>query len=153
MTNEEAIQYIRNAAWLGANEDRDKIEEAVELAVEALKAQDRQAIIAGSYLLEGVDKNISRRKGVFIPDITVEMFRNASLEGVEELMACGEMEDISLPSAQPDWGKSVGNGRPLADCEIIPRLQDIKRQIGGSYAIDRAIEVLEGLRGKQDGNT
>lgn len=41
MTNQEAIQYIRNAAWLGAsNEHRDKIEEAVELAVEALKAQD-----------------------------------------------------------------------------------------------------------------
>ena len=42
------------------------------------------------------------RKGVFIPNITVEMFRNASLEGVEDLMASGEMEDISLPSAQPE---------------------------------------------------
>ena len=40
------------------------------------------------------------RKGVFIPNITVEMFRNASLEGVEDLMASGEMEDVSLPSAQ-----------------------------------------------------
>ena len=42
------------------------------------------------------------RKGVFIPDITVEMFRNASLESIEDLMASGEMEDILLPSAQPD---------------------------------------------------
>ena len=42
------------------------------------------------------------RKGVFIPDITVEMFRNASLVGVEDLMVSGEMEDISLPSAQPE---------------------------------------------------
>lgn len=41
------------------------------------------------------------RKGVFIPDITVEMFRNASLESIEDLMASGEMEDILLPSAQP----------------------------------------------------
>lgn len=46
--------------------------------------------------------NAPSRKGIFIPDITVEMFRNASLEGVEELMTSGEMEDISLPSAQPE---------------------------------------------------
>ena len=44
-----------------------------------------------------------------------------------------------------DWGKPIGDGRPLADSEVIPRLQDIKRQIGGSYAIERAIEVLEEL--------
>ena len=42
------------------------------------------------------------RKGVFIPGITVEMFRNASLESIEDLMASGEMEDILLPSAQPE---------------------------------------------------
>ena len=47
-------------------------------------------------------KNVPSRKGVFIPDITVEMFRNASLEGIEELLASGEMEDVSLPSAQPE---------------------------------------------------
>lgn len=33
-------------------------------------------------------------KGIFIPDITVEMFRNASLEAVEELLVSGEMRDI-----------------------------------------------------------
>ena len=47
------------------------------------------------------------RKGVFIPNITVEMFRNASLDGVEDLMASGEMEDISLPSAQPTQDDEV----------------------------------------------
>ena len=44
-----------------------------------------------------------------------------------------------------DWGKPVGDGRPLADSEVVPRLRDIQKQIGGSYAIDRAIEVLEQL--------
>lgn len=44
-----------------------------------------------------------------------------------------------------DWGKTIRDERPLADSEVIPRLQDIKRQIGGSYAIERAIEVLEEL--------
>ena len=68
------------------------------------------------------------------------------LSAQPEVLAHGEGE----LSAQPDWGKPVGDGRPLADSEIIPRLQDIKIQIGGSYAIDRAIEVLEGLRGGQD---
>ena len=33
-------------------------------------------------------------KGIFIPEITVEMFRNACLESIEELMAEGEIYDI-----------------------------------------------------------
>ena len=44
------------------------------------------------------------KKGIFIPDITVEMFRNASLEAVEELLVSGTMEDIEIPE-QPhgEW--------------------------------------------------
>ena len=37
-------------------------------------------------------------KGIFIPDITVDMFRNASLEAVEELLVSGEMRDIDAPT-------------------------------------------------------
>lgn len=33
-------------------------------------------------------------KGLFIPDITSEMFRNGCLEGIEALMAEGEIYDI-----------------------------------------------------------
>lgn len=33
-------------------------------------------------------------KGLFIPDITAEMFRNGRLESIEALMAEGEMYDI-----------------------------------------------------------
>ena len=55
----------------------------------------------------------------------------------------------NCPSVQLDWGKPVGDGRPLADGEIIARLQDIKKQIGGSYAIERAIEVLKWLSSVQ----
>ena len=39
MTYEEAADILRDAAWLGTNEDREKVEEAVEKAVEALKRQ------------------------------------------------------------------------------------------------------------------
>ena len=34
------------------------------------------------------------RQGLFIPDITVEMFRNGCLESIELLMAEGEIYDI-----------------------------------------------------------
>ena len=37
------------------------------------------------------------KKGIFIPDITVKMFKNATLEGVEELLVSGTMEDIEIP--------------------------------------------------------
>lgn len=33
-------------------------------------------------------------KGLFIPDITVEMFRNGCLESIEALMAEGKIYDI-----------------------------------------------------------
>ena len=39
MTNEEAINVLRNTAWLGTENDRERVEKAVELAVKALTAQ------------------------------------------------------------------------------------------------------------------
>lgn len=54
----------------------------------------------------------------------------------------------NLPSAQPEpiWGLPVSADRPLADVEIIPRLRQIQAGIpGGSYAIDRAIEIIEAV--------
>ena len=40
-------------------------------------------------------------KGLFIPDITTEMFRNGCLEGIEALMAEGELYDIEYNPKQP----------------------------------------------------
>ena len=37
MTKEEAIYQLRNTAWLGTHEDREKTEEAVEMAISALE--------------------------------------------------------------------------------------------------------------------
>ena len=54
-----------------------------------------------------------------------------------------------LPSVQPEpeiyWGYTPTYERPLADDEIVPRLRDINAQLGGSYAIDRAIEIIEAV--------
>ena len=36
-------------------------------------------------------------KGLFIPEITAEMFRNGCLESIEALMAEGEIYDIEYP--------------------------------------------------------
>ncbi len=40
MTKKEAIYILRNAAWLGSNEERQKVEEAVEVVAKAIEAQD-----------------------------------------------------------------------------------------------------------------
>lgn len=37
-------------------------------------------------------------RGVFIPDVTVEMIRNAPLEGIEELLNNGEMYNVPEPT-------------------------------------------------------
>lgn len=61
----------------------------------------------------------------------------------------------SRPPAQPEpiWGLPVSAERPLADVEIVPRLRDIQKQVGGSYAIDRAIEIIEAVAERRtDGN-
>lgn len=40
-------------------------------------------------------------KGIFIPDITVEMIRKASLEAIETLLVEGEMYDADMPKWIP----------------------------------------------------
>jgi hypothetical protein len=40
MTREEAKTILKNAAWLGTHEDRDKVEQAVEMAIQALENHD-----------------------------------------------------------------------------------------------------------------
>ena len=39
MTNDEAIYVLKNTAWLGAEEQAEKVSEAVRMAIEALKTQ------------------------------------------------------------------------------------------------------------------
>lgn len=43
-------------------------------------------------------------KGLFIPEITTEMFRNGCLESIEALMAEGEIYDIDYPLKQEPCG-------------------------------------------------
>lgn len=40
MTNDEAICVLKNTAWLGWDKQKEKVTEAVKMAVEALKSND-----------------------------------------------------------------------------------------------------------------
>ena len=74
-----------------------------------------------------------------MPDI----FKSAIQKIIETVSECEE------PSAQPEpeihWGYTPTYERPLADKEIVSRLRTIQMQVGGSYAIDRAIEIIEAV--------
>lgn len=39
MTAKEAIEILKNAAWLGTNTDREQVEEAVHVAIAALEKE------------------------------------------------------------------------------------------------------------------
>lgn len=58
-------------------------------------------------------------KGLFIPDITVEMFKNRGLEGIEALMVEGELYDIEYSPAQPACEDAVSRAAILAMIEVI----------------------------------
>lgn len=57
-------------------------------------------------------------KGLFIPGITEDMFRNASLEGIETLISEGEVYDAELEMMIISEGKLV-TARPEVDFEQI----------------------------------
>lgn len=58
-------------------------------------------------------------KGLFIPEITAEMFRNGCLEGIEALMAEGEIYDIDYTGWIP-----CSERLPLVSGEFLVTLFD-----------------------------
>lgn len=62
-------------------------------------------------------------KGLFIPDITAEMFRSGCLESIEALMANGEIYDIDYEPEQR-WipcGKCIHADGKHRWCKILDR--------------------------------
>ena len=60
-------------------------------------------------------------KGMFIPEITVEMFRNACLESIETLMAEGEVYDIEYdPKSEEQDVPDTNVGKWIPCSERIP---------------------------------
>lgn len=90
MTRDEAVTALRNAAWLGTDADRERIEMAVDMAVETLSADgdtiSRQAAIdALADYIHNVDKVYGTGK------LSAEDCRDAAESVLED-----------LPSAQPE---------------------------------------------------
>jgi len=93
-------------------------------------------------------------KGMFMPEVTVEMFRNASLEAIEELMAEGEVFDIDLKETihrekEQAYMKGYEDGRKAVK-EWIEKWQDQKTE--GEYSFELITDLLEDLadmRGKE----
>lgn len=52
MNREEAIYRLKNAAWLGTNKDREEIEQAVDMAVEALCEYEKMKDLCEQYRYE-----------------------------------------------------------------------------------------------------
>ena len=50
MNTHEAIKILRNTAWLGTNEDREKTEQAIEVVAEALDQEPSRA--TGKWITE-----------------------------------------------------------------------------------------------------
>ena len=92
-----------------------------------------------------MDDLISRRAA--IDAIEKKAYRHTYLDQIIDIVS-------ELPSAQPEpeiyWGYTPTYERPLADDEIVPRLRDINAQLGGSYAIDRAIEIIEAVAEREE---
>ena len=82
MTNKDAITSLRNAAWLGSDADRERTEQAVEMAIEALEGKDTN--------VSGKD-TIDRQAAI---DVASGYCHPANI--AQEL--------AKLPSAQPDRG-------------------------------------------------
>ena len=60
-------------------------------------------------------------KGMFIPEITVEMFRNACLESIETLMAEGEVYDIEYdPKSAEQDVPDISFGKWVSCSERLP---------------------------------
>lgn len=131
-------------------------------AIDALTKHLRTTDVPASYpgiitaLTEWLDELPSAQPDV--PDINVGdmISRQAAIEIANDIRSCISVDGYwawierlqRLPSAQPEpiWGLPVSADRPLADVEIVSRLRDIQKQIpGGSYAIDRAIEIIEAV--------
>lgn len=95
-------------------------------------------------------------KGLFIPDITAEMFRNCCLESIEELMAEGEIYDIEYdPKFEetdvPDInvGKSISRQAEIEDIKECAEAAHSNHEWGMEQGYINAIECLEEMPSAQ----
>lgn len=76
-------------------------------------------------------------KGMFIPEITVEMFRNACLESIETLMAEGEVYDIEYdPKSEEQDVPDTNVGKWIPCSDRMPGMEtDVLLQFSGNMCV------------------
>lgn len=113
MTNQEAVKLIKDIRGDTADTEGGKeYYEALSMAIEALETKWPE----------------TGREGVFIPDITAEMIRYSSLEGIENLMAEGKIFNTIMPSTDRD-----ANSMWIPVKEKPPEFPCIASDIHGNY--------------------
>lgn len=76
-------------------------------------------------------------KGLFIPEITAEMFRNGCLESIESLMAEGEIYDIDY-EPEPQWIPCKERLPEIGDTYIVTGVQKDTHEKEWHYFVDVA---------------
>lgn len=133
MTREEAIETLRNAAWLGSNDDRQKVEDAVELAITALQAQDVDAI--------------SRQAVMWM--LTNLSYTQCKTQGEIEVIGLAKTMLIAMPSAQASYRQVTGK-LDITDC--ISRQAAIDAIEKNAYRhtyVDQIIDIVSELPSAQ----
>lgn len=107
MDRKEAIYTLKNTAWLGTNEDREKTEQAVDMAIEALSAEPTDLISRADAI-----KAIELRQTEQWIDADID-YNNGLESAVAEIKA--------LPSADRPSGEwiPVSEGLPTKNDEYL----------------------------------
>ena len=137
MTNDEAIYVLKNAAWLGSEEQAEKVSEAVRLAIEALKKinNSTDAIRVSPPVLPTYINTHPMQKNVGSMQDCVE--RRAVIDTLER-NSCNTQRSIeavqALPSVQPEtcegckhldkWENEVEYGYPSPCTRCKRRVED-----------------------------
>ena len=123
MTNDEAIYVLKNTAWLGAEEQAEKVSEAVRMAIEALKTQLPKE--------DTTSDCISRQAVIDICNNVIDLWEGQLGEGA--LVAIKNAIN-NLPSVQPEtcegckhldkWENEVEYGYPSPCTRCKRRVED-----------------------------
>ena len=116
MTEKEAIYILRNAAWLGSDADRQKVEEAVEVVAKAIEALNHSEIPNSSELVKEsrnivkdlVEDDTISRKAAIDAIFSEPLYESGMKKRDADAVVPAIYEKIkSLPSVQPETAKRI----------------------------------------------
>ena len=116
MTEKEAIYILRNAAWLGSDADRQKVEEAVEVVANAIEAFNNSEIPNGSDCIDRAEAQIAIQFAARRYTVAHEAHGEGHVVWSDNLISVTDAMNAlrGVPSAQPSNGACLG-------CKHLPR--------------------------------